>query len=68
MNEEIDWDCVQVPDEVPLTDKPGGKVIGTARLEKTSNGAYIVHATITDPTYDAIGNGFRLDHLSIAEE
>jgi hypothetical protein len=57
-----------VPDEVCVTDKPGGKIIGTAKLTKTHGGSVMAEVTITDQTSNPIENGLTIGAFSILED
>lgn len=50
---------------VPFKDKPGGEVIGTAKLEKTKSGDIIYHIEVDDAT--VLLKGFTFGKYSIAE-
>jgi hypothetical protein len=54
--------------EVPLKDKPGGKVIGTCKVEKTKNGDLLFHAQIDDEHISHLMSGFHIGALSIADK
>jgi hypothetical protein len=68
MFEIIRTEGLIVPDEVCVTDKPGGKIIGTAKLTKTHGGSVMAEVTITDPTSNPIENGLTIGAFSILED
>lgn len=54
--------------EIPVTDKPGGKVVGVAKIEKLKSGALIAHVEMSPENIDLIATGFSFGSLSIAED
>lgn len=50
--------------EVPLTDRPGGNVIGTAKIEKLKSGSIVAHVDARDIP-EAITGGFSMGSFSI---
>jgi hypothetical protein len=51
--------------EVPLKDKPGGKIIGTAKLEKVGS-TIMAHVDMADIP-EAMIKGFSFGHVSMYE-
>lgn len=53
--------------EVPVTDKPGGSIIGTAKMEKLRSGAIVAHVDLFPEHRDFMGVGFKIGDFSLAE-
>lgn len=50
--------------EVPLKDRPGGNVIGTAKIEKLKGGSLVAHVDARDIP-EAITGGFSMGSFSL---
>lgn len=59
---------IRIVGEVPVTDKPGGEVVGTAKMEKTRSGSLVAHVTMSPEHEHLIGVGFKLGDFSLVEE
>lgn len=59
---------VEIVGEVPVTDKQGGNVIGTAKMEKLKGGNIVAHVELSPEHSHLIAVGFRLGEFSIVED
>lgn len=54
--------------EVPVTDTPGGKVVGKAQIEELRSGALVAHVTMGPEHEHLISVGFKLGDFALIED
>lgn len=66
--EEFSQEKLDIVGEVPVLAQPGGKVIGTAKMEKLKSGAVVAHVEMSPGQEHLISVGFKLGDFSFAEK